>query len=422
MRITLLFALTTAFAIFALAFTTSQAQRLADAVGCQVGADFSGTQPTADTPSVEALRGLSGQYRVVPGVLSVTLGYTSSVMAAPATTNLPMELRAVDTSTYASTAIWTGQDSTQPLSSLMAQLVSARKTMTQQNLVPVIIDDAARQALNLSIGSRFTIDDQVRNTVTMLVIAEVSYIPTVSDSAGASGTPGSPPSGGLLVDIQNYAVVSAQVNNVGISPTQVWLRTTDNPALLTVLRQKLNEGGLMLDDLSDRRAIIANLRYDPLGAALAGTLLIGAITALLLGIVGSLMISWLSARARLASFAILRALGGTPGQIAGVLSWEAGIVYGIALVLGLLAGILLAAQMVPAFVFTPLTEVSQSGTIDSGVFYVVQSVPPVQVTISPVALGGLVAGLIVMCVAGLWLMTATVMQPALGQTLRLNED
>lgn len=421
-RMTLLFALTAAFAIFTLAFTTSQAQRLTDTVAFQAGADFSGVRPAFNTPTLQSLRGLSAQYRAVPGILSATFGYTSSVEAASATTNLPMELRAVDTNTFASTAIWTGQDSTQPLSTLMDQLAAQRTPMTQQNLVPVIVDDAARQALGLSIGSRFAISDNGQNKVNMIVIAEVSSIPTIDDSMSASGTADILPVGGLLVDIQNYAAVSAQVNSVGISPSQVWLRTTDNPTELAAIRQQLNTGGLQLNYLNDRRAIIASLHYDPLEAAITGILVIGALTALLLGIVGSLLMSWLSARTRLTNFVILRALGGTPKQIAAVLGWEAGLVYGMALAAGLLAGILLSELMVPAFVFTPFSQVSQNNTISPGLFYLIQSVPQVQTSIPPLAVAGLIAGLIVICGVALWLMINVVMRPSIEQVLRLNED
>lgn len=69
------------------------------------------------------------------------------------------------------------------------------------------------------------------------------------------------------------------------------------------------------------------LSNDPLYLDLIIILTIGAITALMLAVIGDLLTSWLSVRTRLTNFAVLRALGASPGQIASVLTWEQAIVY-----------------------------------------------------------------------------------------------
>lgn len=72
-------------------------------------------------------------------------------------------------------------------------------------------------------------------------------------------------------------------------------------------------------------------RHDPLYLDLSAMLILGAIMALLLALVGSLLASWLSVRARLTNFAVLRALGTAPRQLAAILTCEQGIVYAGAL-------------------------------------------------------------------------------------------
>jgi hypothetical protein len=73
----------------------------------------------------------------------------------------------------------------------------------------------------------------------------------------------------------------------------------------------------------------------------------------------------------------------------------------------------------PAFVFTSALGNTSGGT---GVFYVMQSVPPLQMAI-PVFLIGLAVGLLVaICLVALALMVRIVSRPALSGMLRLNGD
>src|SRR5439155_5222101 len=92
----------------------------------------------------------------------------------------------------------------------------------------------------------------------------------------------------------------------------------------------------------------------------------------------NLIASWQSARSRLTNFAVLRALGSTRQQIVGVLFWEQCIVYTTSLGLGIIFGVFLSTLALPVLVFTSAGPNSQIGT---GQFYVMQSVPPIQVVI-----------------------------------------
>ena len=173
---------------------------------------------------------------------------------------------------------------------------------------------------------------------------------------------------------------------------------------------------MQLQNTVDRRAIEDVLAHDPQAITLLGVLGIGGAAALLLALLGNLVTSWFSARSRLTRFAILRALGTDRAQVARVLSWEQGIIYAVAFLLGIGFGTLLSLLVVPALVFTGFYSGSASGN-----FYISQSVPPIQVVFSPwlwLALALLAA----VCGAALWMMVRVVSRPSLGQTLRLNED
>ncbi len=423
LRMTLLLALATAFAIFTLVFTASQQQRIIDVSGYQGGADFSG--PLADSSNLQAqVQPLTARYRHIPGVLAATVGYSGTATAANGSQlSFTTEIRAVDAENFASTAIWTRQDSTQSLSSLMAQLIQQRDTAINQNVIPAIVDATTWSQLNLAQGAPFSLTF-TDGTVNFIALDEVQHIPTISDSAGYGNSNTTVSSGGILVDYQTYASVYLKMfypSNPAVPINYVWLRTKSDAKSLASVRHALGTGPLQLSTVYDRRATEQTLRSDPLYLDLIIVLAIGAATALLLALLGNLIASWLSARSRLTSFAVLRALGTPPRQIASVLTWEQGIIYTTAIVLGVIFGFLLSALAVPVLVFTSVGSNGANSDISSGAFYIAQSVPPIQVIV-PVSVGIALAVLIAICVIALGLMIRVVSRPSIGQTLRLNED
>ena len=135
-----------------------------------------------------------------------------------------------------------------------------------------------------------------------------------------------------------------------------------------------------------------------------------------LALVESLLASWMSVRSRLTSFAILRALGCTPRQVASTLSIELILVYVSAIILGGILGLIFAFQTVPHLVFTDASGASSSGQV-----FLTQSIPTARAVI-PNTLVLMLALFILHCLGTLALMVYTVSRPATGQTLRVNED
>ena len=421
-RMTLLLALATAFTIFTLIFIASQSQRIVDVAAYQSGADFSGTiQSGVFTP--QQVKEETALYGTIPGVISATVGNTSSVTAAGSILSLPIEIRAVDASTYAQTAIWTEQDSSQSLRSLMAQLSAQRERALSHLAVPAVVDASAWNALKLSSNAHFALKF-TDGLVNFIATAEVQHIPTVNDHASASANSGSVPNGGVLVDYPSLAKVYEQVfkaNSASLPLNAVWLRTRDDAASLTGIRRTLSKGELQLSSLNDRRAIMDSLYREPLYLDLIGVLALGATVALLLALAGNLIASWLSARSRLTNFAVLRALGAAPPQLAGTLAWEQCIIYATSIILGILFGAIFSALVVPQLIFTSVGASSNAEGLTNSQFYVTQSVPPIQVVV-PAALFIALAILIAVCVMALGMMVRVVSQPSISQTLRLNED
>lgn len=415
-RMTMLLALASAFAIFTLVFTASQAQRVQDVAAYQTGADFSGTIP-APVYSTSDLSRVTSLYNLVPGVLNTSLGFSKQAQAG-ASLDLPITFQAVDASTFAQTATWSEQDSSQSLTVLMQQLLAQRDSAIQQNVVPALVDANAWNTLHLSQGATLTLqfpDVATDRLLTLKIVAEVQHIPTSGNSAAP----------GVLVDYPTFASVYTGHGNV-LSGTTVafnyaWLRTRDDAHSLASVRRALTTGEMHLTPLYDRRASEAALYADPIYLTLIGELELGAITTLLLALLGCLVASWISVRNRLTNFVALRALGATPRQIVSTLSWEQGIIYTAALLLGILTGSLLAALSLPALILTSVLPSQITGSINNTNFYTAQFVPPLQVVI-PTTLWLALGVLIVICLFALGLMVFRVVRSSIGLMLRLSED
>src|SRR5205085_3198275 len=119
---------------------------------------------------------------------------------------------------------------------------------------------------------------------------------------------------------QSYATVYAKQGGMALSPNYVWLRTNDDAASLAHIRK-------LLPNLQDRRMLTTTNQEDSVHVDIIGVLAIGVGAALILALIGTLLSSWLNASSRLTSFALVRALGMAPRQIAAVLLWEQTFVY-----------------------------------------------------------------------------------------------
>lgn len=416
-RMTLLLALATAFTIFTLIFNATQAQRVQDVADYQAMADFSGSVPVAViTP--QQLSSAHQAYARLPGVLSASLGFLKFATAGGSALSLPIDFKAVDADTFASTANWSAQNAAASLSTLMGQLVAARAPATRQGVVPAVVDAATWDELHLSPGANFTLNFSLVGNfdeVNLKAVARVEHIPT----SGNSALPG------VLTDYQTFVRVYTRnftrSSGYTVPLNYVWLRTSDNPATLQVLRHQLTAGALSLSPLYDRRQMVTQLSHEPLSLALFGILLLGALTALLLALVGNLVASWLNARARQANFATLRALGATPRQIAGTVGWEQSTIFLTAILLGFLFGWLLAVLALPSLVFTSILPNQVSGVVDTQTFYAAQNAPPIAVVLPP-ELWVVLALVCALCLLALALIVRIVSRPSIARLLRLNED
>ena len=397
-RIIVLLALAIAASCFLLTLMMTKQVRTSAAATFAVGADFSGHLPASD--AFKTFDALKTQYSSLPGVQSATLGYSDDI-------NNPLgdiHIFAVDANTYAHTALWPAQNSSQSLPDLASQLAAHRNDATAHNVVYALVDATLWQKYALSPGESFTLymNDTDTVKVNFIALAEVNYIPSTYN------TPVNPNSDvGLIVDYQSYASVYDRESSTALAPNTVWLRTNDDASSLAHIRN-------MLPGLQDRRMLTTTNQENSVHLDIIGALAIGVGAALILALIGTLLSSWLHASNRLTSFAVMRALGLAPRQVAALLLWEQGFVYLLAFLLGTGLGAMLTIFVAPAVTLLDLTGASSQ--------YNPYDVPPVQTIIPYLQLALLLGGLTIVCLVALLLMARIVSRPSLSQALRLNED
>lgn len=425
LRMALLFAFTLAFAVFTLSFNASQVQRLTDGVGFQVGSDFSGI--LSGPGSLADWQTTEQGYAQIPGVQAAMIGH-AGIMQGDATQ--PIDVLAVDAGTCAQTMDWSAPDSPQSVAPLLRQLVVQRQASIQANLIPVLVDASAAQSLGLATGSRFSLKNQY-GAVTFVTLGIVQHIPSILDDSVSAGTSDTTVTGGILADYATFAGVQSNVNGLNDVAESIWLKSSSDPTMLARVRNELNNGQLQVSSLSDRRALTASLFYDPLEDALQGWLLTGATVALVLGLFGTLLGSWSSARKRVLNFALMRALGNTPGQIVRIVLWEQGIIYAVALCIGLGGGAVCAWLLLPGLLYTPVIDVGTAQALTQGAglnltgtgeLYLAQGVPAVRVVIPMLPTLALCGVVLLICLLALTIIVCLVTRPALSESLRMSED
>ncbi len=415
LRMIMLFALATSFAIFTLVFLATQAEHIQEIVTYQTGADFSAQLRVPGTTASQ----VTNQYQSIPGVLSANVGFVGQGYGG--TANLPLKLHAVDASSFGQTVIWPSEADYQAMRPLLSQLVSLRKTSTTSDVVPAIVDQTIFNTSLLHVGSFFTISVSSVNPASLhcVIIGVVDHIPTIDTLIDPVVT------GGVLIDYQTYLNAyqqdlkkSKNQSGQSIPPllNQVWLHTKTDTGSLASVRTALDSPKYSISHLVDRRLLLTTLQSDPLYLVLDGVLILGTATAFLVALVGGVLASWLSARTRQMSYITLQALGATTRQTSNILMWEQAIVYFTGLLLGAIFGTLLIFSVIPSLTFTDLNS-----NLSNEQFFALQSVLSTQITVLPWI------PFVLLTLVGIYMLTLLIMVrvisgPVISKKLRLAED
>jgi predicted lysophospholipase L1 biosynthesis ABC-type transport system permease subunit len=209
--------------------------------------------------------------------------------------------------------------------------------------IPVLVSSDLLAELDLEIGEEIPLvlpgfDGRG------LITGAIRDFPTIDPLRGEA----------VVLDYQTYLTVRYEAGSTMPAPDEMWLSIEDGS--LDSARVILTEkpfSSAVLNSFSERERTLQN---DPVARGTIGSLFLGFVAAAVLTGVGFAVNAAVSARERLAEFALLRAAGLSNRQLLGWLSLENAVLVGF----GLVAGTALGALLV--WFVLPLTTLTQDAT------------------------------------------------------------
>jgi predicted lysophospholipase L1 biosynthesis ABC-type transport system permease subunit len=219
------------------------------------------------------------------------------------------------------------------------------------------------------------------------VAASIAGLPVTLRIVGAADAfpPVDPATPLVVVDARTLAQARFAANGQVNAPQEWWLATEDGAS--GAVADAVAGPPFSAAAVVDRDALVRSLTSDPIPLGIIGAFGLGSIAALLFAAIGFLVSASISTSERLGEFALLRALGLSPRQLAGWVSAESAFLLGFGFVGGALLGAILAWLVLPFSALTPTGE---------------RAVPTPAVVVPPEALA-------VLLVVGLGLLAVTVL-------------
>jgi ABC-type lipoprotein release transport system permease subunit len=426
-RLMLLLALSVGLGLFALTFDASLVRNAADRAAYQVGADVRLITTAAEPPQRDAA--IEARLAAVPGAAAVSPAYRHAATTTFDEGYDPVDLLAVDPASWAGVAgvtSWRGDYAATPLSALMAGLrvhqigaaaddrSGATFAGTPSHPVWAIVSQTLADHLHVQPGDHFSLNlPDSSSTPSFLVVgAVVREFPTLYPTAS--------PAGFVVLNLNDClgAIATFGANaSPGTSfdrgPNEYWIAARPGAAAPAALAADLRRhaAGLGADQVDALRSVEAAIAGNPLQAGMRGLLLVGALTAAALAVLGTVVQAALAARQRAVQFAVLRTMGMRARQLTAVLLGEQLAVYLVGLVGGTLLGLLLTTATLPFLEFS-----------DTSLDPATVGIPPYVLVADPRALAAFYAALAVAFAVALLAAARYAATIGLGKTLRLGED
>ena len=360
-RMVLLLVLAVGLGVFALNFDAALTQNTQDRTAYAAGADIRLT--THQPIELRQANPYLAHLKTLPGVVDATSLYRTNGRTPVNLGAQPVDILAVDSTTFAGVAnarSWRSDYAAQSLTDLMGQLAAHRaaspKALDADHPLWVIINETLARGMRLQVSDQFHLDAtlELMAPPTLMVSAIVHEFPTLYPTSASAGF--------LVMDLRDleYTFAAQPTNTTNgsnngndntqqVGPNEFWLRTTDSAAAQQALLQALNhqQANILLSSVETYQSDLQLARDNPITAGMSGLLLIGAITAALLAVLGSLVQAALAARQRTTQFAIFRTLGMANRQLGALLFGEQAVVYLFGLLGGTILGLILTTAITP---------------------------------------------------------------------------
>ena len=412
-RLTLLLTLAVGLGLFALVFDASLTQNVHDRTAYATGADVRLTLSPAlgdkEQPAYVA------NLMKLPGVEEVTPVYRTFGSTSLDLGNLGIDILSIDTSTFADVAgprSWRSDYAAQSLPALMAQMKAHQAPSASRiysGPIWAVVSDTLAQQLRLKVGDRFQI------SVTDIPFANPTFVVGMIVHQFPTLYPQQAPGGFVVMNLSDleYAIRASQGPSQLVGPNEFWMRTSGNAAQQTKLMHELNrqQSGLGVNSIISYQQSLQKAESNPTNGGMRGLLLIGALTAALLAVLGTLAQAVLAARQRTTQFAIFRTLGMASRQLTGLLLGEQTVVYLFGLFGGTILGLLLTTATFPFLTFS-----------DAAIDPTTVGIPSYVLRANWQFVGIFYAALIVAFALALLIAARYAATIGLGKALRLGED
>jgi predicted lysophospholipase L1 biosynthesis ABC-type transport system permease subunit len=209
-----------------------------------------------------------------------------------------------------------------------------------RSTLPVIVSEQLIAAAAFRIGDTFAADIGGGERA-LEIVGAVRAFPTIAPEQPAI----------IIADLETLAAL--QLNQPGVVPVDPdtrWLAVDAGNA--AAVADALERQPFSSSRVASRQLRAQALRTDPVTLGAIGALSIGFLAAAVFAVIGFIVSASVSARERLREFALLRALGLSPRQLAGWLLLENGFLVVTSLVGGTLLGLLLAWLVLPLIAIT----------------------------------------------------------------------
>jgi putative ABC transport system permease protein len=427
-RLTLLLVLAVGLGLFALTFDSSLVRNAADRAAYTVGADVRVSENVGLGNGQDAVT--AAHLASLPGVTTVSPVYRTTASVTQDEGGSPVDVLAVDPATLGRVVgpvSWRSDYAGESLPSLldgMQRHALGAAAGTSDAPIWAIVSSAFATRYHLVGGEAFALqfDEAGSGTAAFVVGAIVADFPTLYPTHASGGfvlASSADYFAGIVNVLAKANAGGASTGSPTITPSnttklganEFWLRTDGNAqhqaALLKALSQPdpAQTGVLTLGEAQ------AEASTNPISTGMRGLLLVGAITAALLAILGSVVQSLLAARQRATQFAVLRTIGMSARQLAGLLLGEQVVVYLFGLLGGTLLGLLLVTATLPYLQFSDAAvDPSQLG------------IPPYQLAFSAQGILLFYLALLVAFALALLVAARYASTIGIGKALRIGED
>ncbi|MEO8245548.1 MAG: ABC transporter permease [Chloroflexota bacterium] len=207
----------------------------------------------------------------------------------------------------------------------------------------------------------------------------------------------------IVGDLGTVALDAYLARATVLEPDEWWMTAAEPVALGDALRAPPFESVETIASVTRTAA----LQTDPVALGILGALLLGVVAAAAFAAIGFAVSTSVAARERMTEFAVLRALGLSPRQLAGWLSLENAILVVVSLLIGTGLGLLIS------WVVLPFVTLTQAGT---------RPVPDLQISIPWGQIALLEAVALVSLTVTVGVLAFVLRRVGLGSALRIGED